>query len=351
MSFTQKILFSLTDHVDTSDIEHKNVFEGEGDRIGLKPVVLLTDNFNDNSLDEDKWNVTGTVVEQNQQIEITTASSWNINGIVSDNAYNSDFIALDIKSIAPSNVNINNMGGLVASNTLDYSNANSVMIHFSYNGPADVYVYINGLPVNTGYTWITGKTYNKRIVYQNPGWKFYIQSPDDVTFSSEVEIYSTVTDSIGPFHVQLQGGHAAGTVIYDDVILTGSWVTSSPSPASVWAALSVGAVVDMSTAKCWMFKSGVIQLATNTDVKFKYAANNGALGSALTLANLRLESDPIISDVANSFKAVGVYASDGTYESKSSAWLEVNVEFPEGTGGGGGKYDKFAKSGIRRVYA
>ena len=91
--------------------------------------------------------------------------------------------------------------------------------------------------------------------------------------------------------------------------------------------------IDMSTVKCWMFKDGIIQSATNTDVKFKYAVNNGSLSASKTLAELRAESDPTISDVTNSFKVVGVYASDGAYESKSSAWLEVDVIYPDGAGG------------------
>ena len=48
----------------------------------------------------------------------------------------------------------------------------------------------------------------------------------------------------------------------------------------------------------------------------------------------------------NAIKIVGIYASDSTIESKSSAGFRVDVVFPEGNGNG--KYDKFGKYGHRR---
>ncbi|MCK5603570.1 hypothetical protein KAR91_16920 [Candidatus Pacearchaeota archaeon] len=335
MSFTQKILIPLSDQVDTSVLEHRNVFEGEGDRITLFSVIQLYDDFDDNSIDPAKWNVTDSgsnVKEQNQQLEVTGNSNWNANGVVSDIA--ESFSAAECRFT----VTLDNTSDNI---TTGYSNLTTLTVSTGQfgcfqTGPADnkIYFGLNGGTLDTGFVYTNGKTYKVRIVYQNPGWKMYIQSDDDATYSSEIEVFSTITDSTGPFYFQHNVRQGANLPL-DDVYMFTEYSTASPSPAAIWVDMPVGAGVDMSTAKCWMFKDGVIQAAGNTDVKFKYAANNGALSSALTLTALRAEGNPTITDDTNSFKAVGVYASDGSYESKSSAWLEVDAIFPENGGGGG----------------
>lgn len=339
MSFIQKILIPLSDQVDTSLVEHKNDFEGEGDRIALKQIdiLLIYDDFNDDSLDPAKWNESDTgsnITETNSRLEHEGNNNWNSNGLVSVDCW--DLVAGHEWrfTFSPYAISDTMYGPATLSNLTITENS-----AFLYpNQLGDFYAWINGAGTNTTYSYIPGKTYKCRIVYQGPGWKFYVQSDDDATYSTEVEIYSTVTDSTGPmyFHLNSLTTMAGKSWLDDVVIATEGYSDTSPSPAAVWSALPSGAVVDMSTAKCWMFKDGVIQEAGNTDVKFKYAVNNVALSSSITLAALRLESDPTITDAVNSFKAVGVYASDGSYESKSSAWLEVDVVFPEDAAGGGG---------------
>lgn len=350
MPFIQKILFPLTDHVDTSAIVHKNILEGEGDRIALKSnVIIIVDDFNDNDLNTDIWNEVDSgsnITETNQRLECKGNNSWNANGLVTDTTIPTNEWRYTITPVASDNIG---MFGPNASSSLDITTNGIQLFPASAN---DFYVRLNGASFNTGNDYIAGDIYKVRIVYQNPGWNVYVQSDDDATYNTEVLIYTTATDSTGPFYFHINMLASTGGVSHVDDVQYLGYSSESPSPVTVQTALPVGSVVDMSTSKCWMFKDGIVQPATNIDVKFKYAINNGSLSSALTLSELRaidLTSTPI-TDVVDSFQCVGVYASDGTYESKSSAWLEVNVTFPEGAGAGG-KYDKFAKSGIRRVYA
>ncbi|MCK5607522.1 hypothetical protein KAR91_36905 [Candidatus Pacearchaeota archaeon] len=348
MSFTQKILIPLSDQVDTSAIEHKNVFESEGDRIAL---ASFGDDFDDNSIDLEKWNVidtgSGSVVEQNQRIEITGSGTWDETGLISDNSF--ALVAGQELRAQIYNGDRKTLIGLLSGTSLTITPANGC--YLSITGSNNFNATINGSSTDTGYNATDGKTYNTRIVYLNPGWSVYIQSPDDATYATEVLVHTTATDSTGPLYVHRNTG-GSGTSYLDDVSVLKGYPTSSPSPAAVWTGIPAGAVIDMSTAKCWMFKDDVIQPATNTDIKFKYAINNGTLSTSLTLAALRAEdlSGTPITDSVNSFKPVGVYASDGTYESKSTAWLEVDVLYPEG-GGGDSKLDNFGLYGHRRIAA
>ena len=352
MSFTQKILFPLTDHVDTSKIEHKNIFESEGDRIALKlaPTIIFSDDFTGTVIDTAKWNEsdTGGNISQDDQIEGKGSSAWNVDGLITDNSQAlSDGVELDLQFIPNEVAQPNGMYGFCASSTLTIT-GQTALLYFS---AGNFLAWVNGSGTDTTYNYTAGKTYNIRIVYQNPGWKYYVQSPDDATYSTEVEIHSTLTDSTGPMYAEFNFYYSVGLSYLDDVdIIAAAYPTDSPSPVAVWSSLPVDAVVDMSTIKCWMFKDDVIQAAGNTDIKFKYAVNNGSLGTSKTLTAIRAESDPTISNASNSFKVVGVYASDGAYESKSSAWLECDVVFPSGAAAGG-KYDKFAKYGHRRIGA
>lgn len=114
-----------------------------------------------------------------------------------------------------------------------------------------------------------------------------------------------------------------------------NYPTISPSPGQTWNTLPSGTVVDMSTARLLILKDGVVQAETSTDVKFRYAVNNGALNATwLTLAGFRLEADPTIMDETNSIKIVPQFNSDGTYKSGSTAFMVANVIYPSGGGGG-----------------
>ena len=304
MSFIQKILIPLSDDNDTSAIEHKNIFESEGDRIAL--IGSGADN-----IDPDPANLSQSGLV-----------SFSASALLNDNPSQAAGFHTDASGVG-SYLKID----LGAGNAEMYGRARFYIylteahaiwdIQYSDND-SDWFTVYTGLDISGGTGW-KEVSWTHRVAHRY--WRFY----------------KTDTAQGGGWHSELQ-------------MYGAPYSTSSPSPTSVWTGMPLDAVIDMSTAKCWMLKDGIIQPATNTDVKFKYAINNGALSSAFTLAEFRsiyFGGTPI-TDATNSLKVVGVYASDGTYQSESSAWMEVDVVFQEADGG---KYDKFAKSGARRIYA
>ena len=306
MSFSEKIFIPLSNQVDTSALEHLDIFEGEGDRIALSGP-------GPGNIDPEASNLS-------QSGLVAFSASSLLDGVTNQNSgFHTD------SSGAGSYLKIN----LGVGNTQAWGRARFYIYLAEAHAVWDIQYSDNNLDWFTAYTGfdVSGGTGWKEVSWPRNGahryWRFYkTDAAQNGGWHSELEMYG---------------------VPYD---------TTSPSPVAVWTALPLDAVIDLSTAKCWMFKDGIIQAATNTDIKFKYAINGGTLGSALTLSELRaidLSTTPI-TDAINSLKAVGVYASDGSYESKSSAWLECDVEFLDGAVVGG-KYDKFAKSGARRIYA
>ena len=124
--------------------------------------------------------------------------------------FNNVFISLDTTNDLEAqwtvyntlNANLGLFVGFNADSTLSNSANQSCQVYMDTSG--NMIVYINGTDTASGYLASDAKTYTFRVVYQNPGWKVYCVSPDDATFSSEIEIYSTTTDSTGPFYFHAQ---------------------------------------------------------------------------------------------------------------------------------------------------
>ena len=373
MSFTQKILIPLSDQVDTSFIEHKNVFESEGDRIALD----LPSRIDGTKL---LMNFEGKADESTDFTGIDLSDSRHDIGVNAtaqiDSAYSQD---------GTSSLLVDGNSDWISvfmSDDFDFGNGDFCieLYHRPSSSVTNNAIFISGVTTSSAYNVLlytkhtaaggnmaafligddstqypllgdTAHTLNvwQHIAVFRIGNTVYMSK--DGTIVASVDVTGvTLRTPTSPLDIGRGGANEyAGNIDMvrivkgDGVYSSGGFIPpssflypiSSPSPATVWTAISVGAEIDMSTAKCWMFKDGVIQAAGNTDIKFKYAINNGSLSASKTLTELRAESDPTVTDALNSFKAVGVYASDGSYESMSSAWLEVDVIFPENGGGGG----------------
>ena len=306
MSFTQKILIPLSNQVDTSFLEHRNIFESEGDRIALLGESDFFPTMTANNAPSPY------VVSASS--EFATLQTWracdnNFTGISNSwatNSVTSGWWKIDLGS------GNDEIAKVYTITCLDHA-----------TGPARAPKDWTFEGSNTG---------------AFAGEETILDTQSGITDWTQAEKKSYPFSNLTSFryyrwNITANNGDATFLQIQEFEAQVG-FFTNSPSPVAVWTAIPIGAEVDMSTAKCWMFKDDVVQAAGNTDIKFKFAINNGALSASKTLTELRAESDPTITDAANSFKAVGVYASDGSYESKSSAWLEVDVVFPENGGGG-----------------
>ncbi len=106
--------------------------------------------------------------------------------------------------------------------------------------------------------------------------------------------------------------------------IEGVYSITSPATTGTWTALPKG-TLDMSTARCVVFKDDVVQAATSTDVKFRYYANGGAASSWLTATDLRAETDVVVTDTTRSIKIESQYISDGDYQSASRAFVVMNI--------------------------
>ncbi|MBW2644593.1 MAG: hypothetical protein JRE23_00185 [Deltaproteobacteria bacterium] len=369
MSFTQKILISLSDQIDTPSIEHKNVFEGEGDRVGLASIIPATRKLlvhcdgDDGSPDFPDASASNHIItavggaqvdtaikkfdtgslllngggarlnipthsdlnwaaeEFNFEFQVYSTNFAQANGVFYSTRSHSAYSGVLLRAFGKKVRFLATIGGTAwdIDFTSDTDLVNGMFNHLELSRAGDVYrIFQEG--IQTG-------TQTKSGAIQYPGSASLIggDAPSSLWFGGSID--EIAMDKGVPGHTSNFTPPTAAYPTYSD---------ASPSPAAIWTAIPVGAELDMSTLKCWMFKDGVIQAAGNTDVKFKYAANNGALGSSLTLAALRAEGNPTITDDTNSFKVVGVYASDGTYESKSRVLLEVDATFPDGAAGGGG---------------
>ncbi len=127
-----------------------------------------------------------------------------------------------------------------------------------------------------------------------------------------------------------------GTAKYSDTFTPeisayNNYLITSPATTGTWTALPRG-TLDMSTSRLLIFKDGIVQAATSTDVKIRYYYNNGAASAWLTLAALRLETDIDVTNTINSIKVETQYISDKTYRSGSRAFLVM--DYTHSTGGG-----------------
>ncbi len=374
MSFIQKILFPLTDHIDTSDIEHKNIFESEGDRIALigdgDSNLLVLGTGTDGSTDFpdiSSSNHTVTAVGD-AQVETGVTDPFGGNdgvylgdGILDHLDINGNLSDFDLGSeswVAEGFFYLNEATGATSRGLFGFgggfggwngTNGHIYICNIGSDGKF-YFQYWAGSIVTISFTspnFSTGWNF-AQLTNDSVNNQFKIRINEIVKYTSSAIIISTITTPLKFTLGDIASGGAAWKGWLSNFRLSrevtrptatpteyfaGAYATNSPSPAAVWTALPIGAVVDVSTAKYWRFKDGVVITSlTDTDVQTKKASNGGSLGAAETLSAFRAGSDITITDATNSLKAVGVYASDGTYESKSSAWLEVDVLFPDAGG-------------------
>lgn len=341
MPVTGQILIPLSNGADVPGLVHIEQFESIAGHI--RNTRTLYDDFNDNSINGALWTEvdSGTnITEVNQRIEGNGNESWNVNGLISKTAFTKTAgQSIVFPSVTPP-VNNKHIGvfGLIGSTALSIS-APGIGLWLLSDGK--FYLYGDSSQINTGFTYVGGKTYNIRFEYKkiNNGWAIYVQSPDDSNYSSEIAILVSNSE------------YGVGTTLYPQMNLlqvttgntyldnaTNQLYPASVSPAAVWK--STGAnKIKWSTARVVVYKNGVIQAATSTDWKCQKAINNGAYnGTWLTLSALRALSDDTITDATNSVEVLSQYNSDTTYEVKTNMFMVVDVEYPSGGGGGGRAY-------------
>lgn len=305
MSSIWKLLVSLGVQADTPFIVRRNVFEGEGDRYALKRVAIFEDDFNDNFLDPAKWNETetggGSVVEQNQRLEVTGDSSWDHNGVVSDDSFAlTKGLTFEFEI---NHVSGNLFGGTVSSSSgLDFFLG--VGVHISSN---EIYLFLDGAGNATGSYVSTGNVYTFYLEFIDPGWKLYVQSDTDGTYSDKTLVQAEgSTGSSDPGYVQFQ---ALSSMVWCDNISVSSYPTTSPSPGAVWTPTGGPCTVKVKTATNHRFKDGVVieDLSGADDdlvVQYKNAVDGGSLGPARTLSAFREQGDIEVTSSPEDAKSI-----------------------------------------------
>lgn len=344
-----KTFIPITDFVDTASVEHIRTYDGEDEEIALIPITVFEDDFDDNSLDPTKWNEAdtgGNINEVNQRIEGKGNDSWNANGLVSDSGYvvlNGFELTFSV-TLHVSSINVL-LAGIADSTTLDNAATTGAIIYF-YNG--DIYVSLNGVAYLTTYDYQPGKTYNIRITYMSPQWYIYVQSDDDTAdFSDGIERPVYVLDSVvsGTVYSHINFYDSAGFTYIDNWKVYNGYPSSSPSPDEVWNSFPIGSIIDMSTIHIpELLNDG------SGSIKYKYASNGGSLNSTwLTQAQLRLESNIVVSNSTNSFKIVPQLISDGTQYASLETNARIDVTYPT-DGIVTNKLNTFSPYGHRRIF-
>ena len=113
------------------------------------------------------------------------------------------------------------------------------------------------------------------------------------------------------------------TMWIDNVTIYAPSLTTQ-APSGVWDTFPAGTAIDMSTIRI----PENMNSGDSGDVKYKYAVNNGSLGSAMTQAQLQAESAPTISH-SNSIQIVPQLTSSGS-KTTCQAFALVDVIFPSG---------------------
>jgi len=364
MATTRKLIFPLTDHVDTSAIEHLHDFESEGSRIALA-WASITDNFDNSAIDAIIWGtdtVNGGSIVETTQLDIvcdaTNKAAILYRQVAIDKSRTETYkIKFRINTFAASDVNaplilIQQVAASTVNNTvftsdhshIAFTSGASGAFYLRYVNTSNQDVYWNGAiwttTTSSPYTINIATEYVLVFETNSTQWRYSLKSADELTTHATTAWvnWSSTRNKALPYW--LTSGDINNSSWTTNITITKAIVpaysTSSPSPATVWTALGSGDVVDMSTAKVWRFKDGVVITSlTDTDVQFKYAANGGADSAAKTLSALRAESDITVTDATQSFKVYGVYASDGSYKSESDAFISVDVLTTDAGGGGG----------------
>ncbi|MCK5016582.1 MAG: hypothetical protein KAS32_05850 [Candidatus Peribacteraceae bacterium] len=276
----------------------------------------FSDDFNDNSIDLSKWNVTnattppGEILEQNQRIEMTPGDSTPSHTalITDDNFSQANIVELFFR-VTPA-ADVNSFAGY----TYDFyaGTNNGILIYF--NTITNVIdTYILGADSPTGYSFVDGNTYNCRIKRTGSVWDFYVQSAEDATFNTEVLI-ATKTHSISsnPYIMLVASGSTPNTVFFNDVFLSDGVFDSAPAVLDGFVMYSSDSVTDNA---CPTFKTEnetVIQLnqslATNDTPKFDgLGIGTTSFGASATNTMSVLSGVAPAGSIADGFQ---MYSSD-----------------------------------------
>ena len=314
-----EIQVSITDQSDTSDIEHKNILESEGDRVATinksNPNYELGNNWTQRAQNWDLQLRQAKLIDGSAQARLRN----NELGSHNDGTYLARF-NLDVAA------SFTDYLGLIARATTGLATGYAALL---FNGELSLWKVGVAKLSGTAYAPSLGTDYIMEFIVSGTSLTVNVW---DIAHAVLQKTLSTTDATYTTGYFEYMMGNASGF----NKLMGSYYSTISPSPVTIWTAEAIGAIIDMSSAKIWVFKDGVIQVTTSTDVKFQYAVNNGALnGSWLTLTQLRLESDPTITDGTNSIKVTAQYISNGAYESKSSTVMRFNITPAVGGGGGG----------------
>lgn len=297
---------------------------------GLETVALggirasisssFSDNFDDNNIDLAKWNVTGTgISETGQRIQGIGIGSWDSIKLISDNTF-ALIAGMELRFKMASGTGVTyDLFGLFSS--LTYGAGSGAGMYFYGTGKFAVQINTAAIELPS-YPYLANKTYNVRIKYQNPGWVFYVQSPDDSTYSTETLVYSTATASTGPFYVW--GSFYNGTAVYwDDVNLYASYPTTGPVAETTWIAIDQNTLDATTPITILVNQIATLQgFSSFTDHKFQWAANNGSYNGAwITQAALVTALQGlVITNHTNSLRLKVQFNSDGIQPSDISGF-------------------------------
>lgn len=200
------------------------------------------------------------------------------------------------------------------------------------------------LPSTTFGTYSANTYYEVHTIADGTYWYMEIRDANGALLHTTVDVPRPWADTYAPagdddwFQTSGLPNTSWREVITVDSIRHDGEDYFDTSPASTRTCTELGAgTLTMSTARLIVFKDGVVQAATSTDVKCQYAtACDGALnGSWLTMENFRLESDITSGEV----EVTCQYNSDGTYQMASKYKMEI--DFTPTGGVGGNTYPKW----------
>jgi hypothetical protein len=177
--------------------------------------MYLFDDFNDNSLDTNKWAASGNVTESGQELVIAVGTAgWNNDGVSAKTAAQriaNDTVKLDVKASSTF------CAGLLPSTTLAYlGNPGLTFIFNNTDKHIDYYLDSSG-PTYTGYDWANGTYYTLEFKFKSGGgWT--------VTINGGVHSNQVILDTAsgGGSSYYLQAQKLYGTTNVDNAYLSGS---------------------------------------------------------------------------------------------------------------------------------
>lgn len=295
---------------------------------------LFSDIFTGTTIDTAKWDETdsGSNISQNNRLEGKgNAAAWDANMLKSDNSFALPGMELKFK-VETGGTTGHYIFGLGATAFA----VNSASLYFVSGGGFTA--VINGGTTATGYNWLVNKTYNVRIVYQSPGWKLYVQSPNDTYYTGEVQIYSTATATTGPLPINLNF-FSTTTYYVDDVYVYSGYPTDGRVAETPWIAIDQNTLDATIPINIIVNQIATLQgFSSFTAHKFKWAANNGSYNDDwITHAALVTALQGIaITNHTNSLRIKVQFNSNGSQPSDISGFGSYGKA--GGAAGGGNIY-------------